>query len=71
MTTSSQILTCVCWSCDVFIHNTPPPLPLTDVFIFLLVTFQADDPNYSIDALLDEYIRAPASTPALFPIDFT
>jgi len=71
MTTSSQILTYVCWNCDVFTHCTPSLLPLTDVFSFLLVTFQADDPNYSIYALLDEYIPAPASTPALFPIDFT
>jgi len=46
-------------------------LPLGDVFSFLLITFQAYDPNYSIDALLDEYIPAPASAPALFPNDFT
>ena len=50
---------------------TPSLLPLTDVFCFLLVIFQADDSNYSIDVLLDEYNPVPASTPALFPIDFT
>ena len=71
LTTSSQIFTSVCWNCDVFTHNTPSLLPLTDVFSFLLVTFRADDPNYSIDAFLDECIPAPASAPALFPTDFT